>query len=177
MLSVLKAKTEFDYLMFWSKILDQWNLTEGGATWGCSWLGHFILFGEDMTACVCKCVQDRLWKTGSGIECPCLRTWKLSLIFAEMLMVDNDMPETVWSEQHENVWFGLFHPLSIQPPNGEPHSFYHQYPDCSGRSGGISLVLLLRVVLNLKGLVKPCTSVIHSFNTLHGLLTTSSQVK
>lgn len=40
------------------------------------------------------------------------------------------------------IWF--FFPLSIQPRDGEPLRFCHQYADCSGWSAGIPLVPLLR---------------------------------
>lgn len=157
-----------------------WSYTRLQLVWTLCKAEKKILWWRYDCMCLCESGQDRLWKTdrGSGIEYPCLITWKPCLIVAGILMVD--MSETVRSEQHGNVHFCFFRRLSIQPHNGEPHSFYHQYHDCSGRSGGISLVLLFRAILNLKGWGKP---ILLSFrcnkmhNTLHGLLTASSKVK
>lgn len=78
------------------------------------------------------------------MEGPCLITDKAVLDISRDL--DGGYRQFDLSATDYCFFFCYIHHISIQSHNGEPYSFYHQYPDCSGLNGGIPLVLLLRAV-------------------------------
>ncbi len=124
------------------------------------------VFGEDMTACVCLSLDST--------DCERQRKWNRMSLSDNLKAVLDICRDLDCGYAWDRLIWAARKCTSIQPHNGEPHSFYHQYSDCSGRSGGISLVLQFRAVLNFKGWVNH-TAVIQV--PLHGLLTASSRVK